>query len=204
MKKGWFLESFRHSLAARGVKTRVNFKYARSFPTFGSRAYLDLMKQDDPQLYIIAKQKIKARGEKRKAAHDVRKRLIADIGLEEVKKREEDSRREKLLRALQREFPGIMITPVGVEMGDVEPSERQKEVKKELEKEEREKKEGYEEEEFEELGNFSSKRKSFSLTEEQLDKLSELEEQIGAELGKPNTDFSKIRLLRAEMKEVTK
>jgi hypothetical protein len=185
----WYNQPFRHSLAARGIKTSFKGKWKRLIIAegkplgWGSNEFMEWLKEHNPEEYEKMKEKIRIRALKQKLGAEKqwerRRELKKKIGEDALLKLEEEKRALALRRALEDEFPGVVLS------GTVKPKKEEKE-KEEKEEEEKEKKNGYEEEEIEGVV-FAGKR---SLA---------LRHDLGEELEKDSKNTHKISDLRSEL-----
>jgi len=225
----WYNQSYRHSLASRGIKTSQHSLAARGIKIsmrgkwqrlvidegkplgWGSEEFLIWLKDHNPEEYEKMLVKIKQRNEKvrlkaleREAA---RRKLRSELGEAEFKRLDEEKRIAGLRRGLEEEFPGLVLS------GQVRPKvEEQKiEDKKKEENEEKESKE-YEEDEIEGVG-FAGKKKPdenwrhpsdvFDDKEEAdfAGKTTKLRKSLAEELEKKSKNTHRISDLRSELRE---
>ena len=210
----WYNQSYRHSLAARGIKISMRGKWQRLVIDegkplgWGSEEFLIWLKDHNPEEYEKMLVKIKQRNEKvrlkaleREAA---RRKLRSELGEAEFKRLDEEKRIAGLRRGLEEEFPGLVLS------GQVRPKVEEQKIE-DKKKEEKESKE-YEEDEIEGVG-FAGKKKPdenwrhpsdvFDDKEEAdfAGKTTKLRKSLAEELEKKSKNTHRISDLRSELRE---
>jgi len=210
----WYNQSYRHSLAARGIKISMRGKWQRLVIDegkplgWGSEEFLIWLKDHNPEEYEKMLVKIKQRNVnvrlkalEREAA---RRKLRSELGEAEFKRLDEEKRIAGLRRGLEEEFPGLVLS------GQVRPKVEEQKIE-DKKKEEKESKE-YEEDEIEGVG-FAGKKKPdenwrhpsdvFDDKEEAdfAGKTTKLRKSLAEELEKKSKNTHRISDLRSELRE---
>jgi len=211
----WYNQNFRHSLAARGIRTSLRGKWKKMVIDegrplgWGSDEFMIWLKDNNPEEYEKMLIKIRERNEKvrikaleREAA---RRELRARLGGEEFKRLEEEKRIIGLRRMLEEEYPGVVLS------GQVRPKAPKTKEEKEEEAREEAKEKEYEEDEIEGVG-FAGKKKDenwrhpsdvFDDKEEDdfvAKRSIPIRQSLAEELEKKSKNTHKISELRSELK----